>query len=51
MSTDHIQLCACSYQDRLVLSLTAPFVGGDIQKGFFRSFAALDPDIVISSND
>lgn len=51
MSTDHIQLCACSYQNRLVLSLTTPFVSGDVQKGFFRSFAALDPNIVISSND
>lgn len=51
MSTDHIQLCACSYNGRLMLSLTAPFVSSDVQKRFFRSFAALDPDMTIATND
>lgn len=51
MSTDHIQLCACSYNGRLTLSLTAPFVSSDVQKRFFRPFAALDPDLIISAND
>lgn len=51
MSTDHIQLCACSYQGRLTLSLTAPFESCDVQKRFFRPFAALDPEIIIAAND
>lgn len=51
MSTDHIQLCACSYQGRLMLSLTSPFVNGDVQKRFFRPFAAIDPEMTIATND
>lgn len=51
MSSDHIQLCACSYNGRLVLSLTAPFVSRDIQKRFFRAFSTIDPDMTIAAND
>lgn len=51
MSTDHVQLCACSYNGRLMLSLTAPFVESDVQKRFFRAFAALDPDMIVATND
>lgn len=51
MSTDHIQLCACSYGGRLLLSLTAPFASSDVQKRFFRSFSSLDPEMTIATND
>lgn len=51
MSSDRIQLCACSYQNRLLLSLTAPFISTDVQKRFFRTLSSMGLSITINAND
>lgn len=50
ISTKRMQLCMCSYQDNLILGLTAPFLSTNIQKRFFRILSSLGLDITIRSN-
>ncbi len=50
ISTKRIQLCMCSYQDRLVLGISTPFYSTEVQKRFFRTLAGMGLDIVVNSN-
>ena len=48
--TDKLQLCICSYEDNMNISITSPFVNTDIQKDIFRMLRKMDIDVEISSN-
>lgn len=50
MSSNRMQLCACSYGGRLTLSLTSPFVATDVQRRFFRAFSHAGIPVTISAN-
>lgn len=49
-SADQPKLCMCSFNDRMLLSVTSPFVSTDIQRRFFRSLAQLGIPLIIRSN-
>lgn len=49
-STDGIQACLCSYEDKLMVSFTSHFVNSEIEKNFFRALNANDVDIEINTN-
>lgn len=49
-STDCIQLCMCSYLDKMVLSFTSHFVDPEIQKNFFTKLSNQNIEVVINSN-
>jgi hypothetical protein len=49
-STNRLQLCACSFGDRLMLSATSPFLNTDVYRRFFRKLAGLGLEAVIYSN-
>ncbi|GHV91554.1 hypothetical protein AGMMS50268_20570 [Spirochaetia bacterium] len=49
-STSRPQICICSFEDALVISITSPFVSSNIQRSFFRSLGSLGIDIEIVSN-
>lgn len=49
-STDRLQMCMCSYQDRLVLSFSSVFADTDIIKRFFRTLTGMGIDMKIVSN-
>lgn len=49
-STDRLQMCMCSYQDRLVLSFTSAFVDTDIVRRFFRTLSGMGIDMEIVSS-
>jgi NRPS condensation-like uncharacterized protein len=44
------QICMCSFEDRLVISFTSPFVGTEIQKNFFRMLTQEGVAIAVASN-
>ncbi len=46
-STKKLQICLCSFEDRLVLSFTDGFVTADVQKYFFRQLSAMGLQIEI----
>lgn len=49
-STDRLQMCMCSYQDRLVLSFTSAFVNTDIVRRFFRTLSEMGIEMEIVSS-
>jgi NRPS condensation-like uncharacterized protein len=49
-STKHPYLCICSFGDRLMISISSPFVSSDMQRCFFRSLENLGLDIEVLSN-
>ena len=50
-STKRVQLCICSYQDSMTISITSPFVSKDIQCNFFRQLTDMGLAVEISAND
>lgn len=50
-STTKLQLCLCSYNDKLSLSFSSYFISTDIQMRFFRYISNLGVNIEIRSND
>ena len=50
ISTSTIQLCMCSYLDKMVLSFTSQFESSEIEKNFFRYLASEEIDITINTN-
>ena len=50
ISTSTIQLCMCSYLDKMVLSFTSQFESSEIEKNFFRYLASENIDITINTN-
>ncbi len=50
ISTSTIQLCMCSYLDKMLLSFTSQFINSEIEKNFFRYLADDGVNIVINTN-
>lgn len=48
--TNRLQVCVCSYLDRLSISFSSPFVSAEIQRHFFRTLTALGAEVEITSN-
>jgi NRPS condensation-like uncharacterized protein len=44
------QIAICSYEDKLVVSFTSPYIGTDVQKNFYRYLVSENIPITISSN-
>lgn len=49
-SAKYLKLCMVSFEDRMVLTFTSPFVSTDIQKQFFRYLTEMGIDITIRAN-
>ncbi len=50
VSTDKLQVCMCSFGDKLTLSFTSPFVSTDVQMQFFRMLTYMGIPVTIVSN-
>lgn len=50
VSTNKVQICMCSYQDKLSISFTSPFVSTEVQKNFFRELTARGVHVTVSTN-
>lgn len=50
VSTDKLQICICSYGDRLSISFTSAFDSTEVQKRFFRILTSAGVDVEIVSN-
>lgn len=50
ISTSSIQLCMCSYLDKMILSFTSQFVNSEIEKNFFRYLSSKNVDVLINTN-
>ena len=49
-STNKLQACTCTYQGRLSIGFSSPFVSAEIQRRFFRTLAALGAEVEITAN-
>ena len=49
-STDKIQACVCSFENRLTVGFASAFVSTDIERRFFRKLTSLGIDVTIVSN-
>lgn len=49
-STDCMQMCMCSYLDKMLLSFTSHFVDTEIQKNFFTELSKQNIDVIINNN-
>ncbi|MBP1924713.1 hypothetical protein J2Z76_000566 [Sedimentibacter acidaminivorans] len=50
VSTNKLQACVCSYDDKLRVSFTSSFVSTDIQMRFFRTLTSMDIPVDIITN-
>jgi len=50
VSTNKLQACVCSYEDKLRVSFTSAFVSTDIQRRFFRTLTSMDIPVDIVTN-
>ena len=50
ISTSSIQICMCSYLNKLTLSFTSQFINSEIEKNFFRYLTNLGINVVINTN-
>ncbi|NLZ45726.1 MAG: hypothetical protein GX896_03445 [Clostridiales bacterium] len=50
-STTKLQLCLCSFKDKLSLGFSSHFVGTDLQMRFFRTLTDMGIECEIRSND
>lgn len=50
-STREMQLCVCSFEDKLQMGFTSAYNGTDIQKNFFRELTSRGIELEIRSND
>lgn len=50
-STDSLQICMCSYKDKLTVGLTTEFVGNEVQRNFFRRLASFGIPVELSFNN
>lgn len=48
--TGNLQVCVCSFQGRLSVSFSSPFLNAEIQRRFFRSLAKLGAEIEITAS-
>ena len=50
-STEKLQVCICSYEDTMNISITSPFVSTDIQRNFFRQLTGMGIAVEISADN
>mgnify|MGYP005782426899 CR=1 FL=1 len=50
ISTSKIQLCMCSYLNKMLLTFTSQFVNSEIEKNFFRYLTAEGINVTINTN-
>ena len=50
-STSKIQMCMCSYDDKMVISFSSKFVNSEIEKNFFKFLSKVGIDVIINTND
>lgn len=50
-STSKIQMCMCSYKDKMVISFSSKFVNSEIEKYFFKFLSNGGIDVIINTND
>lgn len=50
ISTSKIQICMCSYLDKLLLSFSSQFINSEIEKNFFRYLVNEGVNITINTN-
>ncbi|WP_312702279.1 hypothetical protein [Sedimentibacter sp.] len=50
VSTNKLQACMCSYENKLRISFTSAFVSTEVQRRFFKQLAALGLPVIIESN-
>lgn len=50
ISTSKIQLCMCSYLNKMLLTFTSQFVNSEIEKNFFRYLTAESINVTINTN-
>lgn len=48
--TGSLQACVCSFQNRLSISFSSPFVSSEVQRRFFRTLAELGAEIEITAS-
>lgn len=48
--TNRLQVCICSYLDRLSINFTTPFLSSDIQRRFFRMLTEFGLDVELATN-
>lgn len=49
-STNKIQACICSYEQKMAISFTTPFVSADIERCFFRRLTGEGIEVEITTN-
>lgn len=49
-STDGIQACMCSYDNKMMISFTSHFLNSEIEKNFFRALRKENIEITIQTN-
>lgn len=50
-STSKIQMCMCSYLDKMAISFTSKFVNSEIEKNFFKILSSENIKVIINTND
>ena len=50
ISTSKIQICMCSYLDKLLLSFSSQFINSEIEKNFFRYLVNEGVNVTINTN-
>ena len=50
VSTTKVQVCLCSYGDKLSISFTSPFISSQVQKHFFRTLTSRGIEVELSTN-
>jgi hypothetical protein len=49
-STDTLQVCFCTFMDKLAVTFSSAFVSTEIQKNFFRSLTSRGVSVEVISN-
>ena len=49
-ATNKLQICVCSFGDRMSISVTSCFTDTAVQRRLFRHLRTLDPDLIIETN-
>ena len=50
ISTSTIQLCMCSYLNKMVLNFSSQFINSEIEKNFFRYLSSNGINVKINTN-
>ncbi|MCQ2008398.1 MAG: hypothetical protein ABF629_08245 [Sporolactobacillus sp.] len=48
--SNQLQVCMCSFQDRLSISFSSPFVSSEIQRRFFRTLTSMGAEVEITTS-